>query len=208
MDNLYQKTFDQLHMPDQRRQSLRAELASRCSHDEMEAIPMKTNQKIRRPIVALVAVFLISALSVTAFAYGDQIREIFFHISSTSFIEHGVDEDGNSYTQVSFENMNTTETTPVEVREDGRLYFLADGQETDITDLCSYTTPYVYESTDQDGNRHILIVGGELDAIGYAEFIMDPDGQPMGGISQFGTSEGAADAPWLDAAKADLNLPW
>lgn len=205
MDNLYQKTFDQLHMPDQRRQSLRAELASRCSHDEMEAIPMKTNRKIRRPIVALVAVFLISALSVTAFAYGDQLKEIFFSISPSSVIEQGVDEDGNPYTQVSLDG---TSGSPLQTREDGRLYFVMDGQETDITDLCSYTTPYIHDSTDQDGNRHIMIVGGETDAIGYAEFVLDPDGQPLGGFSSFGTSEGPADAPWLDAAKADLNLPW
>jgi hypothetical protein len=31
---------------------------------------------------------------------------------------------------------------------------------------------------------------------------------PQGGAAHFGTPEGADDAPWLDAGKTQLNLPW
>lgn len=204
MVRLYQKTFDQVHMPADRAQSLRDDLASRCSHDEMEAIVMKPNKRFRRPLAALVAVCIISALSITAFAYGDQIKE-FYTFFTGGTIEQGVDQDGNSYTAGS---VDTDAASPVELRDDGRLYFVADGQEIDITDQCSYTEPYLYECTDSAGNRHVFIVGGDLDAIGYAEFIWDTQGQVQGGAAQFGTSQGTEDAPWLDAGKKQLNLPW
>ena len=206
MVNLYQKTFDQVHMPADRTQSLRDDLASRCSHDEMEAIPMKKGKRLHRPLAALVAVCILSALSITAFAYGDQLRE-FYTFFTGGAIEQGVDEDGNFYASGSVDTDNP-EGSPVELRDDGRLYFVADGQNLDITDQCSYTTPYVYECADSDGNRHVFIVGGDPDAIGYAEFIWDTNGQVQGGSAQLGTSGGTDDAPWLDAAKSQFNLPW
>jgi len=41
MNRLYQKTFNQVHMPEKHYQSLRETLASQCSQSEMEANDMK-----------------------------------------------------------------------------------------------------------------------------------------------------------------------
>ena len=59
-----------------------------------------------------------------------------------------------------------------------------------------------------DGLRHAFIIGGDLDALGWAEFFWNEDGIPQGGAAHFGTPEGSDDAPWLDAGKTQLNLPW
>ncbi len=206
MDRLYQKTFDQVRMPKDRAQQLRTELASRCSHDEMEARTMNNSKKIRRPALALVAVFVIAAMSLTAFAYGGAIAERVYTLMTGGTVEHGVTEDGVSYASGS--TAPDEVTAPVELRDDGRLYFVANGEDIDITDQCSYETPYIYECTGPDGLRHAFIVGGDLDAIGWAEFMWNEDGMPEAGSAAFGTPGGTEDAPWLDEGKDELNLPW
>ena len=45
-------------------------------------------------------------------------------------------------------------------REEGRLWFVADGQRIDITDRIDEETPYLYTSEDEAGNRTYIVVGG------------------------------------------------
>lgn len=56
------------------------------------------------------------------------------------------------------------------VTEHGRLYFIADGQHIDITDIIDENTPYIYTTvnTEIDRPSHIII-GGAPDNLGYAE---------------------------------------
>ena len=69
MNQLYQRTFDRVTMPEDHARSLRGELASHCSNHEMEVIPMK-KRFVRRSISFLVAAILIAAMSVSALACG------------------------------------------------------------------------------------------------------------------------------------------
>lgn len=68
MNRLYQRTFDHVHMPEDRARSLRAVLASRCSEPETEVIMMNKRKFLRRPAAFLIAILLIGALSITALA--------------------------------------------------------------------------------------------------------------------------------------------
>lgn len=203
MKQLYQKTFEQIKMPEARAAALRTTLASRCSQTEKEAIPMKHTKFFRRPMAAVAAVVLIVALSATAFAYSGG----FYRFMTGGSVQDVVDEDGN-VTGVQGQVDLDQVVEPVAVREDGRLYLTIDGQDTDITGLCSYETPYIYECTGPDGLRHAFIIGGDLDAIGWAEFFWNEDGMPQSGSAHFGTSEGSSDAPWLEAGTDQLGLPW
>lgn len=203
MKQLYQKTFEQIKMPEARAAALRTTLASRCSQTEKEAIPMKHTKFFRRPMAAVAAVVLIVALSATAFAYSGG----FYRFMTGGSVQDVVDENG-SVTGVQGQVDLDQVVEPVEVREDGRLYLTIDGQDTDITGLCSYETPYIYECTGLDGLRHAFIIGGDLDAIGWAEFFWNEDGMPQGGAAHFGTSGGSDDAPWLEAGTDQLGLPW
>lgn len=57
--------------------------------------------------------------------------------------------------------------------ENGRLWFEADGQKTDVTDLMDENTPYIYERTDPaTGNKGYVILGGTVDDFGWAEFFL------------------------------------
>ena len=204
MDRLYQKTFDQVIMREECADSIRAVLASRCSQTETEAKNMNKHTFLRRPTAILAAVLLVGALSITAFAYGGQIVDRIYTFMTGGTIEQGIDENGVSFSGVSM----GSEGSPVEVREDGSIWLTVNGETSDITGEFSYTEPYIYDSIGEDGLRHVIVVGGETDAIGWSEFIWDETGFPAGGSSQFGTPAGREDAPWLDAAMETLGLPW
>ncbi|MBO6113519.1 MAG: hypothetical protein J6P57_00525 [Lachnospiraceae bacterium] len=60
--------------------------------------------------------------------------------------------------------------------DDGRIYFTFDGDREDITDKCSDDSYYKHEYIDEEGLRHILIVGGNADNAGSAEYILDENG--------------------------------
>lgn len=73
MNQRYQRTMDQIAMPEERARSLRSNLAARCSHQESEVCSMKLCPHVKRPSALLVAFVLILALSITAYAAGSYV---------------------------------------------------------------------------------------------------------------------------------------
>ena len=197
--NNYKRTFDRVSMREQSYLHLRAILASRCSQNETEVKPMKKRTYFKKSIIVALAVLMLAALSVTAFAYSHEI----FNFVTGGTVEHRVDEQGESYTGVSM-----PAASPVEEMADGRVLLSIDGETTDISGLFSLTEPYIHDFVAGDGLRHAIVVGGEPGAIGWSEFMWDAEGMPMAGSSGFGTPAGREDAPWLDAAMDILGLPW
>ncbi|MBQ9664185.1 MAG: hypothetical protein IJV40_13640 [Oscillospiraceae bacterium] len=100
---------------------------------------------------------------------------------------------------------------PVEV-EDGRLWFIVNGEHIDITDQTSETEPFYYDYTDEDGVIHYWLVGKngpELGNWGYGEFLYKPGEDWIGGYSaRVNLGPDDERPPWLAAGKAKLNLPW
>lgn len=200
----YKNAFDQIHLSE--KTSQRIEDALRNSQSELEAISMQTKKRIRKPILVAAAILAVAvSLSVGAYALTD--GQIFNYIHS--FLTGGAsvveieNEDGTTTQTVSLDTENMDH--PVEVR-DGRLYFIGNGEDLDITDEISPETPYIYTYTDDEDWTHYIAVGGTVEdyQYGYAEFLKDADGQWSGGVC-IGEYEGVA---WLDCAKQELNVPW
>ncbi len=63
-----------------------------------------------------------------------------------------------------------------EVR-DGRVYFTRDN--TDITAYCSENTYFRYDFQDEQGISHVILVGGEIDAVGWTEILYFQDGRRL-----------------------------
>ena len=64
--------------------------------------------------------------------------------------------------------------------EAGRLWFVAGGERTDITDLVDEDTPYVHTYTDGEGVLHYFLVGGTPEDYGWFEGLKAPDGSGGG----------------------------
>ncbi len=77
------------------------------------------------------------------------------------------------------------------IADNGKLWFVGDGQKVDLTGKIDENTPYIYEHTDPaTGNKGYVVVGGTPDHFGWAEF--------------FGAESGAGSLIGLDYADTYL----
>lgn len=195
---LYKQAFGALHFPD---------TASRKSN---ECKQEKHFRPSRRLALVCTCVLLIIGLTTTVWAYGDQVLEHIFGWGNNMEFTTGLNEDGNTFSWVVVHTEDLTD--PVRL-EEGRMIFLVNGEELDITDQVSQTKSFRYEYTDEAGNTHLWLVGlnsEELANYGYAEYIKDMSGTWTCGYSARVNIEedGTASAQWLEIAKGELDIPW
>ena len=164
----------------------------------MEQKAKKKHGKTVMKLVLLAAV--VCLMTVTASA--DSVRQLFGWGGNMEITDHG-----NGVEIV----VNTDELTePVEIR-DGRMYFIVNGENLDITDQVSQTKAFTYSYEDTAGIIHDWVVGlnGEgLESYGYAEYLKTDTWQ--GGYSARVNinADGTTEAQWLEIWKAENNCPW
>lgn len=168
------RTFDHVTMPEDHARSLRSALASHCSDNETEVIPMKKNF-VRRSTSFLVAVILIAAMSVSALACG--IYYVTYEVEESAEIpedafdlaDQNADFQVDSYDYreedgmiiVDFGETASEEDVSYEIVDDQAL---AEGGETvDLTeqDAEFETIPYSY--TEENGKITADLSGADLD---------------------------------------------
>lgn len=133
--------------------------------------PVFYRRRLHKLAVCFAVIALTAVLSLgTVFAASIEFRKAVIGLLTGGNIEQGISEDGFIYTMFN----DTGDTVPVEV-SDGQIYFVLNGTKTNITEFCSDTTAYVYETTDTDGTQHFLLIGGTPDNVGWAEFIPRSD---------------------------------
>ena len=108
---------------------------------------------------------------------------------------------------------------PVWLKEsEGRVYFLANMENRDITDLFSQEEPFLY-TYDKDGITHYIAIGGNydpekgLDSVGYSEWLCRADPEEKGnwlGGSGAGQYDPKTDGYplWYAKAIVEMNIPW
>ena len=100
---------------------------------------------------------------------------------------------------------------PVEV-EDGRLWFIVNGEHIDITDEISETEPFLYEYTDEGGVIHYWLIGKngpELENWGYGEYLYKPEENWMAGYSARTNLDPDSEGPaWLEKGREQINFYW
>lgn len=210
--DLYKKTFKQVEMSERKASQMQAGLLASLKKKQMEdeAMEMKKHFKKTRRVLYPVAI-LVLALSCSVMAYGpEKVTQHVMKLFSGGTAEIGsytktnekgeVIEEG-SYAQVEF----TGDEQQVYKVKDGQVYFIADGQNIDITKQCSEDTYYKYEKTDEDGLKHIIVVGGSIEYLGWAEYIFDEKKDYSNNILNIPVDEnGKVYGTWN--AKAELEL--
>ena len=170
----------------------------------------KVFKPARKLVSVCVCAALLCALIVTAYAYGGEFISRIYGWGSNFEIKQEIDENGEAVsTSILYtESLND----PVEI-SDGRMIFIVNNENIDITDQISETDAFRYEYVDEEGNIHFWLVGLNSDNIenfGYAEYIKDPSGTWAGGYSARVNTEadGSTSAQWLEKAKSEQTIPW
>lgn len=168
---------------------------------ERECTIMQITKTKRTALIAVAAVMALVLMSVGAYAIGCRF---FGWNRAFEFTEHRT-ESG-----ISIESKLDTDllTEPVELR-DGRMIFVVNGEELDITDRVSETEGFVYEYTDASGMTHWIIVGlngASLNDYGYAECMAEKNGDYLSEY-RIRAGSGSGDAPaWYTNARQQI--PW
>ena len=164
----------------------------------MEQKAKKKHGKTVMKLVLLAAV--VCLMTVTASA--DSVRQLFGWGGNMRIDQY---EDG---AEVRIHTEKLTE--PVEIRN-GRMYFIVNGENLDITDQVSQTKAFTYQYVDNQGITHDWVVGlnsENIENYGYAEYLKTDTWQ--GGYSARVNinSDGTTDARWQESWKTENNCPW
>lgn len=239
MENELKEAFAAVHMDD------------RCA--EMIQTKMKIHkqahtpaQKMRRIAAAAAACLIVATFAFTNPVIVRGVEEALKEIAETvrRTIRRGngvtiVEEDyvyyNDGYMEIERINGNAAPSSTTSVllehpsylkESDGRLYFRANQENMDITELISMEEPFTY-IYDKDGITHYIAVGGiydpeiGLDSIGYGEWLRNTAEMEEGtanGDLYAGWLGGRSDNyldndtgeyyPWFTAAKEELGIPW
>lgn len=185
MEEKLTKAFDSLHMGEE------------CSEKILFAMKAKkkphffTVRHLRTASAVFVLLLLISGLHP---AVGNAVGD--FTQAIQTFFAWKPDSPDSAYSTDDTEPDNHT-TGPVWLKErNGRVYFLANMENRDITESFSADTPFTYHY-EKDGVLHYIAIGGLYDpviglkSIGYAEWLRDSDKMNEG------VAEGKLHAGWI-----------
>lgn len=115
-----------------------------------------------------------------------------------------------SHSEIASGTIPVTMTAPVEF-VDGRMIFIVNGENIDITDMASESKAFMYDYTDDEGIIHywmVGITGPEKDDYGFGEFLYKPGEGWPGGYGHNHIAADGEEAEWFVNGKAELNVPW
>ena len=183
----YKKAFSVLHASE--------------TNDWEALMEQKTKKKSGKTAVRLILVAAVICL-MTVTVSADSVRQLFGWGGNMEITQY----DDGAEVRIHTEKL----TEPVEIR-DGRMYFVVNGENMDITDQVSQTEAFTYQYVDEQGVTHDWVVGlnGEgLESYGYAEYLKTDTWQ--GGYSARVNidADGTTQAQWLEIWKAENDCPW
>lgn len=189
----FKRTFDGVKLTDKRQEEIKSELSSRLLEKQKENLFMnEKTHSFKKHRVLVIAVVTLLAFSLVGFAYGNQIIKLL----GGGNIEEGTDKNGDSF--ISMDTGFVSD--PVRI-EDGKIYFILDGSDTNITNQCSESSYFKYETTNEAGYRNVVVIGGTADNIGMAEFVWNENGEFKGSNASYNTEE---EPEWLKLATKEL----
>ena len=165
----------------------------------MQQKSKKNYGKTTLKLLLLAAVISLMTVTVSA----DSVRQLFGWGGNMEITQY---DDGGAEVRVYTENL----TEPVEIR-DGRMYFIVNGENIDITDQVSQTKAFTYQYVDNQGITHDWVVGlnsENIENYGYAEYLKTDTWQ--GGYSARVNinTDGTTDARGLESWKTETDCPW
>lgn len=201
--------YEQITMPEETVKKIRLAMAEKQK-------PRNTIGRILgRAAAALAAmVVLVFAISPQARAAASELmRKVIVFEDTGITVYEETDGEGNVNRAVS---VDTEAPAFAQVRE-GRLYFLANGENLDITDQIGEDKPYYYTYADDNGYIHYLAVGysGSLENYGIYEFIREQkegqqewEGWSSGTGRNFLNPETGTRYPWVELVWEEMDVPW
>jgi len=166
MKSGFKQVFDNINMPIESQNRIRLNLSNQYIKDKNEekTIKAKPLMSKRLIIASIIAAFILTS-SISA-AIGMEHGDRIIQMLTGGFIEL---KEGDKLPGRIYIEPDTPD--PVEIK-DGRVYLTMDGSGKDITDYVSESTYYFHEADSDDFDHHIIVIGGNLEYLGWAEIFI------------------------------------
>ena len=132
---------------------------------------VKPEKKKMKPIFKV----LIAAAALVGLMGSTAANGVYFTTITGESNAYYIDENGMHHYESTSHLDGTEALARIVQLEDDRLYFVADGGKTDITDQIDDETPYIYKlhdlPTDKPNCENYIIVGGTPEQYGFISFV-------------------------------------
>ena len=189
-------TFDKVIMDESRQEEIRAGLMKKRKAKKIWLAPVAA-------VAAAIAIIMIvpgtreivvKAAETIYSTFTSNYNNLNVAVEETSL----TGTDGSQIRRVSI-TYNFSGNEPWAQVKDGRLYFVLNGNWEDVTDKCSASEVFRYETVDENGYKITLYVGGTPDDYGWGQLVRNPNGELIEGIAF--VDKGKTNPEWLSNLK-------
>ena len=198
-EKIYKNAFDKVQMHEGRKDEIRNMIKEESLNSNVTARTFgKARIWLAAAAILIVAVFAIPTTREMTFAAARYIKSV-FTMKNGITIEYSTEEESGE----SLKSVNISKTAGNNINylssKDGKLFFIIDGKEEDITDKCSETEFYKYTYDIGDGGKSVIYAGGTIEENGWIEVSYNKEGKI---ISKVWTSK-AQETAWGEKALND-----
>lgn len=189
MENLIKSTFDKIEMDSNAKEAVRDTLL----HERKQNYSWI---RCAACAAAFIAVLFAVPATRTAIVHAAEYLTHIFHTLDGSEIIY---EETDNMVKFTFEISDAHYTEVA----DGRLYFVLGDIREDVTELCSESTYFRYETAGSDGGKTVIFIGGTIEDNGWIELLFDADGNYVFGkrkVHSVDFADSDEMPAWADAA--------
>ncbi len=172
INDLYKSTMDNVTMPQDDKDNLRAKLAEQAQTDRSGRRLARVGKYAAIAAAVCAVLLCIPATRTTVSAAIDYIKQT-FHMANGAEVTYEENSEGNS---IQF-TISTDDDNGYTKVENGRLYFVLDDTKEDITDKCGTDKYFRHEINNEDGSRSVILIGGTPESCGWCELFFDKNGK-------------------------------
>ncbi len=201
------KEYEEIKLSDYQNKMNSKRILSKINGKQQKRAMGAWNPGKKIAVAIMIAVLgMASATTVSFASEGRFFGNLYSFLNGSRITSEYDEKTGVGKTSIE---MNATENPPVEL-DNGRLYFIADGNKTDITDQLAAGMPYIGEYLDGQNIVHKFIIGGEPieEGYGYEENLFDSKGKFLGASGYFGSKVegiGSENEPeWLVRGRSEI----
>ena len=164
MENQFKETYNKISIDDDRRSEMETAIRKTKSSNIF-----KTGSALAIAAATIVVLMAVPVTRTRIVKAAAMLIKVFTANGQEITVDHRPEE--------SVVSIDYDENKDYTLVENGRLYLVVGDEKIDVTDKCSSTEYYRYESVNKDGSKNVIFVGGTTDNPGWVELIFDASGK-------------------------------
>lgn len=198
MNNLYKSAMNKVALSELKSE----EILDRLSETTEHKANYKHHRELQTAVIAaafVIAIFAIPSTRAGIASAATYLKQAFQLLDGTKVTVTKTVDTTEASIVIDENSFNLDKYVKI---ENDRIFFILNNTKIDVTDQCSNTSSFRYDVVDDNGRNHIIFVGGNVDTVGWAEFVFDADGTYLTNMMHVPVVE-----KWLYNAEISIDVP-